>query len=253
MPCFHKINYFYQRKIQTQEMVGLITGIIASMAHVITGPDHLAAVTPFAIDSRKKSWIIGFSWGIGHTFGMLIIGGIFVLLRGYLPMDKITSHSEILVGIMLIIIGFWAIRKTLKENTLYFHHHHPHVHHHSRFLERIFHHSHPDREGIPEHEDRHHENSWAAFVVGTVHGVTGINHLVAILPVLALATIWDGIFYLTGFAAGTIFTMVFVALVLGIIAHRSSQKNKTKFLFWFSMCGGLLATITGIYWILISI
>lgn len=33
----------------------LIAGLIASILHVITGPDHLAAVTPFAIESKKES------------------------------------------------------------------------------------------------------------------------------------------------------------------------------------------------------
>lgn len=39
-------------------MLTVLTGFIASVAHVVTGPDHLAAVTPLAIDTRKKSWVI---------------------------------------------------------------------------------------------------------------------------------------------------------------------------------------------------
>ena len=33
-----------------------IAALIASILHVITGPDHLAAVIPFAIESSKKAW-----------------------------------------------------------------------------------------------------------------------------------------------------------------------------------------------------
>ena len=44
----------------------IIAGIIASMLHVISGPDHLAAVMPFAIESKKKAWKIGLFWGFGH-------------------------------------------------------------------------------------------------------------------------------------------------------------------------------------------
>ena len=36
----------------------LFTGIVGSVSHVLSGPDHLAAVTPFAINERKKSWQI---------------------------------------------------------------------------------------------------------------------------------------------------------------------------------------------------
>ena len=66
-------------------MLTLLTGFIASVAHVVTGPDHLAAVTPLAIDSRKKSWTIGLSWGIGHTVGMILIGLLFILFKEFLP------------------------------------------------------------------------------------------------------------------------------------------------------------------------
>jgi len=65
-------------------MLTILTGFIASVAHVVTGPDHLAAVTPLAIDSRKKSWIVGLSWGLGHTLGMLLIGLLFVLFNSTL-------------------------------------------------------------------------------------------------------------------------------------------------------------------------
>ncbi|MEZ4908184.1 MAG: hypothetical protein R2771_11235 [Saprospiraceae bacterium] len=37
----------------------LFTGFIGSVSHVLSGPDHLAAVTPFAVTDRKKSWQIG--------------------------------------------------------------------------------------------------------------------------------------------------------------------------------------------------
>ena len=36
----------------------LTAGLIASILHVITGPDHLAAVMPFAVESKKKAWKI---------------------------------------------------------------------------------------------------------------------------------------------------------------------------------------------------
>ena len=31
-----------------------VAGVLASALHVITGPDHLAAVAPFVIESKKK-------------------------------------------------------------------------------------------------------------------------------------------------------------------------------------------------------
>lgn len=234
-------------------MVGLITGIVASMAHVITGPDHLAAVTPLAIDSRKKSWIIGLSWGIGHTTGMLIIGSLFILVKGFLPVDKISAHSEILVGIMLIVIGLWAIRRILKKKPPH-HHVHPHVHTQPKFLVHIHRHAHHDHaDHLHEHKKNYRQNAGTALLVGIVHGFSGFSHLLAVLPALALPTRAAAVFYLTGFAFGTVLTMVMVTLILGTIAYRSSLRKKSNFLFGFSLSGGILAVGIGIFWIIRSI
>ena len=86
-------------------MLTFLTGFIASVAHVATGPDHLAAVTPLAIDSRKKSWMIGFSWGFGHTVGMLLIGALFLVFKEFLPIEAISKHSDTAIGFLLIGIG----------------------------------------------------------------------------------------------------------------------------------------------------
>ena len=91
--------------------IPLISGLIMSILHVISGPDHLAAVTPLAIDSKKRSWAIGLSWGIGHTLGMLIIGVIFILLKDQINVDLISEHGEKIVGFLLIAIGVWALLK----------------------------------------------------------------------------------------------------------------------------------------------
>jgi len=41
-----------------------IAALLAAVLHVITGPDHLAAVIPFAIESKKRAWKVGLFWGI---------------------------------------------------------------------------------------------------------------------------------------------------------------------------------------------
>jgi len=109
-------------------MLTFLTGFIASVAHVATGPDHLAAVTPLAIDSRKKSWLIGFSWGLGHTIGMLILGFLFVLFREFLPVAAISRHSDSVVGFLLIAIGIWALVRLYRRHS---HGYLPHAHFHT--------------------------------------------------------------------------------------------------------------------------
>ena len=41
----------------------VLTGLAAGGTHVVTGPDHMAAVAPLAIDSKRKSWKAGLMWG----------------------------------------------------------------------------------------------------------------------------------------------------------------------------------------------
>ncbi len=123
-------------------MLTFLTGFIASVAHVATGPDHLAAVTPLAIDSRKRSWLIGFSWGLGHTVGMLLIGALFIVFKEFLPIEAISRYSDTVIGFLLIGIGGWALARMYHLHT---HGFIPHAHFHTKpFLYPHIHkHAHP--------------------------------------------------------------------------------------------------------------
>jgi ABC-type nickel/cobalt efflux system permease component RcnA len=236
-------------------MLIFLTGFIASMAHVVTGPDHLAAVTPLAIDSRKKSWIIGFSWGLGHTIGMLLIGLLFILFKELLPFEEISKHSETIIGVLLIGIGSWAILR------IYIRHRHrnrPHPHFHSKpFLYAHMHRHTHDKSAVPAQDHGHEhqssgtvrQNAFTALTIGIVHGFAGFSHLFALLPSLALPTIWASVIYIVAFASGTIIAMMIFAFLLGLVAFQSVVKDKQVFLKWFTLSGALLAIAIGILWI----
>ena len=124
-------------------MLTFLTGFIASVAHVATGPDHLAAVTPLAIDSRKKSWMIGFSWGLGHTVGMLLIGALFLVFKKFLPVEALVRlyrrHTH----------GYKPHAHFHTKPFLY-----PHIHKHTHPVPLVF--EHPVD---PLHQDHLHEHS----------------------------------------------------------------------------------------------
>jgi ABC-type nickel/cobalt efflux system permease component RcnA len=238
-------------------MLTFLTGFIASIAHVVTGPDHLAAVTPLAIDSRKKSWMIGLSWGLGHTIGMLLIGLLFILFKEYLPVEAISKHSDTVIGFLLIGIGSWAIVRTYLRHS---HGNRPHSHFHTRpFLYAHIHkHSHGSKRDHPaDHSDGHeHEhtgtvkqNAFTALFIGVIHGFAGFSHLFALLPSLALPTVMASVIYISAFAAGTILTMILFAFILGLVAFQSVMKDKRRFLKWFTLTGGFLAIAIGILWL----
>ena len=237
-------------------MLVILTGFIASVAHVVTGPDHLAAVTPLAIDSRKRSWMVGLGWGLGHTVGMLMIGGLFILFREYLPVEMISKHSETIIGLMLIGIGGYAVARIYRNHS-HGNRAHGHFHHTPHLYAHIHRHTHADtplhQEGIPDHDHdsprpgRHH--ALTALGIGVVHGFAGFSHLFALLPSLALPSVMATVLYVCAFAAGTISTMVLFAFLLGQLAHRAGKSPDTSLLKWFTLSGGILAIAVGVLWL----
>lgn len=237
-------------------MINLITGIIAAMVHVLSGPDHLAAVTPLAIESKKRSWGIGMAWGIGHTLGMLLIGILFLLFRDLIPVEKISEHSEMLVGVMLVLIGIWAIAKVyFKSNSGT--HVHPHVHKNEQgdFIHIHNHnhetdHTHSNPEAHKHlHSKQYRQNIRASLGIGIFHGLAGVSHLLAILPTLALPSKWDATMYLSGFGIGTITAMILFSAILGFVSQKTSAKGRTKAFSILRIIGGVVAILIGIWWI----
>ncbi len=55
-------------------MIAAITGLIAGMIHVWSGPDHLAAIAPLAVRTPRRAWAPGARWGMGHSAGVAVIG-----------------------------------------------------------------------------------------------------------------------------------------------------------------------------------
>lgn len=231
-------------------VITFISGFFASMAHVVTGPDHLAAVTPLAIHSRNKSWLVGLSWGVGHTLGMLLIGLLFVIFKELFPLEFVSAYSEFVVGILLILIGAYAIARTYIR-----HDHglksHPHIHTHPHLFAHIHKH---DHDHSPEHLHEHistvKPGVLTALTVGVIHGFAGFSHFVALLPSLALPTVGETAIYLIAFALGTILSMVIFSTIMGLISAYTASTEKAGFLRWFTYAGGVLAIGVGIWWLI---
>ncbi len=230
-------------------MIPIFTGIIASSLHVVAGPDHLAAVTPLAIENKGKSWKVGISWGIGHVLGMLLIGGLFLLFKEYIPVEAISGYSEQLVGIVLVLIGLWALFKAFRKKEGK--HSHPHFHTKPSPHLHVHKHEHEDEQGEHSHEHKANpvkQNNVAAFLVGTLHGFAGISHLLLVIPTLSFPSVFDSVMYLSGFAIGTIGSMGIFALILGIISQRTSLAHNHNLFKYLRVIGGLFAIVIGIFW-----
>jgi len=225
----------------------LFAGIIAAVLHVISGPDHLAAVTPFAIESKKKAWKVGLFWGIGHLAGMLFIGILFLLFKELIPIEKISLYSEQFVGIILLALGFLVLLKIFNEEKKHKHihihsngnpviHEHPHIHN----SEKLHNHSHPNlKQGII-----------ASLSVGFIHGLAGVAHFLLFLPVIGFSSTLDSTKYIIGFGIGTLIAMISFAIVVGGLSDYSKKEHNATFFKGIRLAGGLFAIIIGVYWII---
>lgn len=94
-------------------MFAALSGLLVETAHVAIGPDHLAAVAPLAIDSRRRhpAALVGATWGLGHGLGVLVIGLLGQVLKTGLSVDLVSTWAEPLVGVLLIGLGAWTLRR----------------------------------------------------------------------------------------------------------------------------------------------
>jgi sulfite exporter TauE/SafE len=229
--------------------IPIIMGILASMLHVWTGPDHLAAVTPLVFDSKKNHWQIGGAWGLGHLLGMLLIGVLYYMFKAYIPVDRISEYSEQIVGIILIGLGLWAFYRMKKVHE----HHHIHPHIHSDGFQDFVHvHEHNVDTHLHTHpkEKSKNQNLITATGVGIVHGFAGISHFLLMLPALAFHSQWQSAQYLIGFAIGTVSAMIIFSYIIGKfhkLNPNQHQHNVFKNLrFW----GGIVAIVVGVFWLI---
>ena len=188
-------------------MLTVITGALAGFVHVLSGPDHLAAVAPLAAADQKRGWLAGWTWGAGHASGVAVVAILAALLRDLLPpIELISTWGERVVGVALIGIGLWALRRSASIGaSAHAHgtvsHRHVHVRRAPAWLQRLGH-------------------AHAAFYMGILHGIAGSSHFFGVLPALALPTLGASLTYIGAFGVGTIVAMTAFAAAVGYTGSR---------------------------------
>ena len=198
-------------------VIASLSGLVAGLIHVFSGPDHLAAIAPLSVHQRGRGrgWITGARWGLGHATGVILVGILSLWLRERLPSAWLSNWAERLVGMTLIGIGCWGIRKAFTRRM----HTHEHVHD-GRAHMHIHVHEPVSAHGPAHGASRAHFHTHAAFAVGTLHGLAGSSHLLGVLPSLWLPTKAQTIGYLLAYGLGSILAMAVFSSIMTVAATR---------------------------------
>ena len=223
-------------------MTPVLAGALAGLLHVVSGPDHLVAVAPLAIHKPVLGVQVGISWGLGHATGVIALGLIGVVARTMIPVQRISSWSEVLVGGALVGIGAWALWQSRKMVL----HRHAHAHDDVTIEGTPPSHEHLHVHVVDEQHTTaaHFHHMRGAYAVGTLHGAAGTGHLFGVIPALALSPA-RGLMYLLAYALAAVGGMACFGAMLGSIGHRIDPRHLSIIM---RICGGSAVGL-GVYWI----
>ncbi|MEM9189402.1 MAG: hypothetical protein AAGF12_09520 [Myxococcota bacterium] len=227
-----------------------LTGMVAGSAHVVTGPDHLAAVLPLAAGSGRRAAILGALWGFGHGLAVLALGFVGRFVVDLVAIETISAVSELVVGVLLVGLGVF----TLRRSRLLVVHAHTHVHdeagdeagspHEPGEHQHIHVHIGDKTVGTDQHVDAgdHKQHRHSALGFGALHGAAGAGHLFGVLPSLALSAGLAAVYLLTYFL-GAIVAMTLFALLVGVMTRSPRHLPRVM------VGAGAISLLVGLFWI----
>lgn len=181
-------------------------GFMLGLRHALDS-DHVAAVSTVLAQrpSFRASGLIGFSWGLGHTLVLLIVGMVVLWFRVPIP-AFVASVAEGIVGVMLVSLGSLLGLKLFKERWHIHQHEHDgdrHIHLHSHALVNDHGHSHLWRESL------------RPLCIGMAHGLAGSAALL-LLVVSTSGSMAEGLIYIAVFGCGSILGMMVIGMALSV-------------------------------------
>ena len=209
----------------------ILTGIVAGFVHVVSGADHLIAMAPAAINNPQKALKNSFSWGLGHSSGVLLLAFLAIFIKDITPLNKFSNIAEFLVGISLLIVGVFAIKNSFQLSI------HSHSHKHENGIAHRHFHFHVKEQNNSKH-------SHALTGLGLLHGIAGGSHFLAVLPALALP-LTSACLYLISYLIGSLISMNLFTFLISFTTFKASQKFIKRLI---AAAGGLSFSL-GLFWI----
>ena len=209
----------------------ILTGIIAGLVHVFSGADHLIAMAPSAINTPKIAFRNSFSWGLGHSSGVVLLTVLAIFIKDITPLNRFSNIAELLVGISLLFVGLFAIKNSFQLS----------IHSHSHKHENGFYHRHYHFH-FNEHKNTN-KHSHALTGLGLLHGIAGGSHFLAILPALALS-LTNACAYLVSYLIGSLISMNLFTCLISFTTFNIGQKFIKRLIVF---AGGLSFSM-GLFW-----
>ena len=210
----------------------ILTGILAGLIHVLSGADHLIAMAPSAINSPKIALKNSFSWGLGHSSGVVLLTVLAIFIKDITPLNNFSNIAELLVGISLLFVGVYAIKNSFQLSI------HTHSHKHENGIAHRHYHFHM------KEQKNNNKHSHALTGIGLLHGIAGGSHFLAILPALALS-LTNACAYLISYLIGSLISMNLFTCLISFTTLNISQKFMKRLI---AFAGGLSFSM-GLFWI----
>jgi hypothetical protein len=166
----------------------IFSGLVAGFFHAVTTPDHVVALAPLAASERGRAWQAGMAWGAGHACSVACVGVLVLLLRDTSLFGASTPMTYAMTGGAPIAMGLWGLWRL--------------------------------RPGRPALHAQH--AGTLGFIMGLLGSLVGNAQVLAILPMLTIASRTMAVEYLAAFVAGTILTLTGFGYGLGQLARRCS-------------------------------
>jgi ABC-type nickel/cobalt efflux system permease component RcnA len=229
-------------------VIALGTAFLLGLVHAIE-VDHMIAVTAFVSTRPALRAAAGFGarWGLGHSLAVLAAGGL-LLATGLRWPAGYDAVGEALVGVMLVAVGLWAMRRARKLHLHPPEEHGDHLHLHAHGAAEPGHaHGHNHH----HHHHAHHHPAPAArgiTLVGLLHGLAGTSAVVALVPVTLMDRAAVGLGYLVAFGAGTMLAMTGYA-VLAAVAMRQATEASVRLGRKLGAFVGVGSVVVGVWWV----